>query len=225
MSAAPEQPVQKQEAPPTPPVAPQQAPPTPAPVSQPAPTVISSTQQPSRLFVSPFARTVAKERGIDIQAANVQGSGMLGSIVAGDLSSVATPAVQQPSLVGDYEDIPHSQTRKVKEYLIVDEIALLLFCRPLLDVYLKRRPLFPITMKYMILTCLLCYSMCPGLSYVVSQSVPHRLRKELNALPDVKISVNDIVIKAVANAIRLYPVVNCEWRDDVIRRYLLIPSP
>lgn len=61
--------------------------------------------------------------------------------------------------------------------------------------------------------------MRPGLSYVVSHSVPHRLRKELNALPDVKISVNDIVIKAVANAIRLYPVVNCEWRDDVIRRH------
>jgi len=45
-----------------------------------------------------------------------------------------------------------------------------------------------------------------------------RLRKELNALPDIKISVNDILIKAVATAVRHNPVVNCEWRDDVIRR-------
>ena len=52
----------------------------------------------------------------------------------------------------------------------------------------------------------------------VTVSTPHRLRQELNALPDVKISVNDFVIKAVANAIRLFPAVNCEWRDDVIRR-------
>ena len=63
--------------------------------------------------------------------------------------------------------------------------------------------------------------MYPGLSHVLSPCPLHRMRQELNALPDVKISVNDIVIKAVANAIRLYPAVNCEWRDDVIRRYRL----
>ena len=45
-----------------------------------------------------------------------------------------------------------------------------------------------------------------------------RLRKELNAVPDVKISVNDILIKAVATAVRHNPIVNCEWRDDVIRK-------
>ena len=70
----------------------------------------------------------------------------------------------------------------------------------------------------MTLTCLLCYGMSSGVSHVTSQRLPHRLRKEFNAIPDVKVSVNDIVIKAVANAIRLDPVVNCEWRDDVIRR-------
>lgn len=91
-------------------------------------------------------------------------------------------------------------------------------CRLLPDVCLKQRAQFLITMKPMTSICLLCYSMYPGLSHVMSQSVSNRLRKELNGLPDVKISVNDILIKAVANAIRLYPAVNCEWRDDVIRR-------
>lgn len=117
MSAAPEQPVQKQEAPPTPSIAPQQAPPTPAPVTQPAPAAASSGTQPSRLFASPFARTMAKEKGIDLQTANIQGSGTFGSIVSGDLDSVAIPAVQQPLQVGDYEDIPHSQIRKVYNIL------------------------------------------------------------------------------------------------------------
>lgn len=111
--------MQKQEAPPTPPAAPQQAPPTPAPVIQPAPVATATTTgaQPSRLFVSPFARTVAKERGIDLQTANIPGSGTFGSIVSGDLDSVSMPAMQQPSQVGDYVDIPHSQTRKVKDCL------------------------------------------------------------------------------------------------------------
>ena len=105
--------MQTQEAPSSPP---QQPPPTPAPINQPAPAVTSSSTQPSRLFVSPFARTVAKERGIDLQAANVQGSGTFGSIVSADLDQVAMP-VTRPSQVGDYEDVPHSQTRKVKKCL------------------------------------------------------------------------------------------------------------
>ena len=59
---------------------------------------------------------MAKERGIDLQAVNVRGSGTFGSIVSADLDQAAIP-VTQPSQVGDYEDIPHSQTRKVKECL------------------------------------------------------------------------------------------------------------
>ena len=106
--------MQEQPAPPPPS---QQPLPTPAVVSQPAPPTTSpSGAQPSRLFVSPFARTVAKEKGIDLQTANIQGSGTFGSIVSGDLDSVAIPAAQ-PLQLGDYEDIPHSQTRKVKRCL------------------------------------------------------------------------------------------------------------
>ena len=59
---------------------------------------------------------MAKEKGIDLQTVNVQGSGTFGSIVSGDLDKATVPVMQQPSQVGDYEDIPHSQTRKVKEY-------------------------------------------------------------------------------------------------------------
>ena len=59
---------------------------------------------------------MAKERGIDLQAVNVQGSGTFGSIVSGDLDQAAMP-LTQPSQVGDYEDVPHSQTRKVKQCL------------------------------------------------------------------------------------------------------------
>jgi pyruvate dehydrogenase E2 component (dihydrolipoamide acetyltransferase) len=44
------------------------------------------------------------------------------------------------------------------------------------------------------------------------------LRKQLNALEGVKISFNDMVIKAVGLALREHPNVNSAWHGDFIRR-------
>lgn len=41
-------------------------------------------------------------------------------------------------------------------------------------------------------------------------------RKDINADPDVKISFNDIVIKAVAGALRKHPMINSSWKGDTI---------
>ncbi len=41
-------------------------------------------------------------------------------------------------------------------------------------------------------------------------------RKDINADPDVKISFNDIVIKAVAGALRKHPMINASWNGDTI---------
>jgi pyruvate dehydrogenase E2 component (dihydrolipoamide acetyltransferase) len=43
-------------------------------------------------------------------------------------------------------------------------------------------------------------------------------RKAINALPDTKVSFNDLVVKACAMALREHPTVNSSWRADVIRR-------
>ena len=43
-------------------------------------------------------------------------------------------------------------------------------------------------------------------------------RKAINALPDTKVSFNDLVVKACAMALREHPTVNSSWRGDVIRR-------
>lgn len=44
-------------------------------------------------------------------------------------------------------------------------------------------------------------------------------RSRLNEFSDVKISFNDIVVKACAVALRHHPDVNSSWLDDKIRRY------
>jgi pyruvate dehydrogenase E2 component (dihydrolipoamide acetyltransferase) len=44
-------------------------------------------------------------------------------------------------------------------------------------------------------------------------------RNAINAIPDTKISFNDIVIKAAAAALRKHPKVNTSWMGDKIRSY------
>ena len=41
-------------------------------------------------------------------------------------------------------------------------------------------------------------------------------RKEINAIPDTKISFNDMIIKATAMALRKHPQVNSSWKADKI---------
>ncbi len=44
-------------------------------------------------------------------------------------------------------------------------------------------------------------------------------RAGLNEVSDVKISFNDIVVKACAAALRRHPAINSSWLDDVIRKH------
>lgn len=44
-------------------------------------------------------------------------------------------------------------------------------------------------------------------------------RDKVNEISDVKISFNDIVVKACAAALRLHPDVNSSWHDDTIQRH------
>lgn len=46
-----------------------------------------------------------------------------------------------------------------------------------------------------------------------------KARTGLNEVSDVKISFNDIVVKACAAALRRHPAVNSSWLDDVIRKH------
>ena len=45
------------------------------------------------------------------------------------------------------------------------------------------------------------------------------LRQQLNEIENVKISVNDFVIRAAALALRHHPYVNASWGDDAITQY------
>ncbi|MFT7031831.1 MAG: pyruvate dehydrogenase E2 component (dihydrolipoamide acetyltransferase) [Cyclobacteriaceae bacterium] len=157
-----------------------------SPVATSAPIVASNSN--GRVVASPLAKSLAKEKGIDI--AQVQGTGDGGRIIKRDIESfipsdqpVASGDVAIPTVVGQesYEDFPASQMRKA----IVKGLTASQF----------GAPHFYLTME-------------------MDMDKTMEARKSINELSPVKISFNDIVIKAVAAALKKHPDVNSSWISE-----------
>lgn len=160
----------------------------PVPVETPKPSAVF-TDANGRMAVSPLARKMAEEKGIDLS--NVVGTGEGGRIVKRDIDHY-TPYVggtrtKKSEFVGveSFVDEPVSQMRKT--------IA-------------KRLGESKFTAPHFYLT----------LDIDMENAIA--IRKQINALGDSKISFNDMVIKASALALREHPAVNSSWMGDTIRR-------
>lgn len=146
-----------------------------------------------RIFASPLAKKIAKEKGIDLKY--VQGSGEHGRITRTDLenykpvtstSSVTRTAPVKSNYVGQvsFVDTPVSQMRKV----IAKRLSESLFTAPH----------FYLTMK-------------------INMDAVVAARAVVNESAPVKISFNDFIVKAVALSLKQHPKVNSSWLGDVIR--------
>ena len=161
-------------------------------VSQPAVAASSS----DRVAISPLARKMAEDKGIDIHA--LQGSGENGRIVKKDIENFTTAAATAPKaaqpaaapaqaavnfVAGEDSETPNSQMRNI----IAKRLAESKFTAP--HYYLMVE---------------------------ISMDKAIEARKEINSLPDTKVSFNDMIIKAVAMALRKHPQVNSSWAGDKI---------
>lgn len=189
--------------PPAPAAAPAPAAPTPAPA-----TAAPAAPRKGRVFVSPLAKKLAADKGIDL--AQVTGSGPDGRITRKDIDSFvppkAAPAVAAapapaagpspaapaaPAAVpttGTFTDIPISNIRKVIAQRLM-----------------QSKQTIP---HYY-------------LSVDVNMDQVLELRKELNAevkAQNIKLSVNDFIIKASALACLKVPECNSSWMETVIRQ-------
>jgi pyruvate dehydrogenase E2 component (dihydrolipoamide acetyltransferase) len=145
----------------------------------------STSTSNGRLFVSPLAKKMADEKGINLS--QVQGTGENGRIVKRDIESF-TPGTSSvsvgkfvPSGQEDFDEVNHSQMRKV----IAKRLAESKFTAP--HYYLNVE-----------------FDMENAIAF----------RKQYNTLPDTKISFNDIIVKACALALKQHPQVNSQWFDD-----------
>jgi len=148
----------------------------------------------SGIFVTPLARRLAHEAGIDL--ASVAGSGPRGRIVKLDIEKaragggIARPAATAAE-VGAYSEIPLDNIRKIVAKRLTEAKQTV--------------PHFYLTIDVAIDNLL-------------------ALRTQINdALAaqdaDAKISVNDLVIRAVALGMRRVPAVNASFTETAIRQY------
>ncbi|XP_042538684.1 dihydrolipoyllysine-residue acetyltransferase component of pyruvate dehydrogenase complex, mitochondrial [Dipodomys spectabilis] len=193
----------KPQAPPpvSPPVA--TVPPTPQPLTPTPSATPAGLAAPSgpkgRIFVSPLAKKLAAEKGIDLS--QVKGTGPEGRIIKKDIDSfvpskavpAAAAAMAPPSPgvapvpTGVYTDIPISNIRRVIAQRLM-----------------QSKQTIP---HYY-------------LSIDVNMGEVLLVRKELNKILEgkSKISVNDFIIKASALACLKVPEANSSWMDTVIRQ-------
>ncbi|XWS12099.1 hypothetical protein CRYUN_Cryun37aG0061300 [Craigia yunnanensis] len=175
------------------------------PVEQPVSSPEPKTSKPispaseDRIFASPLARKMAEDHKVPLSSIN--GTGPDGHIVKADIEeylasrgkevSAPTPKTKDAKLAAlDYVDIPHSQIRKVTA-------SRLLFSKQ--------------TIPHYYLTLDTCVDKLMD------------LRSQLNSLQEAsggkRLSINDLVIKAAALALRKVPQCNSSWMDDYIRQY------
>lgn len=155
-----------------------------------APTAPISTSSDSRLKASPLAKKIAEDKGLDIS--KVQGSGDNGRIVKRDVENF-TPgtAASKPSI-----SIPSVVGTESFDELAVSQMRKAIARR--LSESKNGAPHFYLTMS-------------------INMDKVIEARKVMNDISPVKISVNDIIIKAVAASLRQNPKVNSSWLGDKIR--------
>ncbi len=171
------------------------------PSAQPSPTIGEKAQN-GRVFASPLAKRLAKQRNVDI--AKLKGSGPHGRIVARDIAvtkpaaaaaGVSAPATAMPDDAilklyepGTYETVPHDNMRKVIASRLMQAKQTI--------------PHF-----YLTIACRLDELLA--------------VREKLNAhaplgkdkAPEWKLSVNDFIIKSMALALQRVPDANATWTE------------
>ena len=193
------------------------------PVTTTAPSPSPARTDGQRIFASPLARRIAAEKGLDLS--QISGSGPHGRIVKADLMTISradqstapavaktappAPAPAQTSTAKTPQGMSADTVRKMYQDRAFEEIAL--------DGMRK--------------------TIAARLSEA-KQTIPHfylrrdirldpllALRKDLNEKlggRNVKLSVNDFIIKACALALQQHPDANAVWAEDRILR--LSPS-
>jgi len=155
------------------------------------PVAVSDPVQSStngRLFISPLAKKLAEEKGINLT--QVKGSGENGRIIKRDIenftpsSVVASVGKFVPSGQEDFDEVANSNMRKA----IAKNLAKSKFTAP--HYYLNVE-----------------FDMDNAIAF----------REQYNTLPDTKISFNDMIVKACALALKQHPQVNSQWFDDKMR--------
>ncbi|MBN9549152.1 MAG: pyruvate dehydrogenase complex dihydrolipoamide acetyltransferase [Alphaproteobacteria bacterium] len=210
--------------------APKEAPKPVAAAAAPTPTKVEPAAAPNghaagdRVFASPLARRIAKDAGVDVTA--LTGSGPHGRVVKVDVEAAissggakAAPAAKAPAgapsapapapkpmsddqvlklfAEGSYELVPHDNMRKTIARRLVEAKSTI--------------PHF-----YLTLDCELDALL--ALRTQLNAAAPMK-KTDKGEAPAYKLSVNDMVIKAMAMALMAVPDANASWTDSAMVKH------
>lgn len=193
---------------------------SPAPAAATAAPVASAVSTGERVFASPLARRLAKEAGLDLKA--VSGSGPKGRVVKSDVekavstggakaapatAAAAASAAPAPALAkgpsdeavlknfaeGSYDLVPHDGMRKTIAKRLQESKQTI--------------PHFYVSVD------------CELDALLALRAQLNTAAPEKDGKPGYKLSVNDMVIKALALALRDVPDANVSWTDSAMVKH------
>jgi pyruvate dehydrogenase E2 component (dihydrolipoamide acetyltransferase) len=157
------------------------------------------TSADGRVKASPLAKKMAAEKGIDLS--QVQGSGDGGRIVKADVDNFKPSAQPQQAASATKPQAPSQPVVSGQEGYTDTNVS------QMRKVIAKRLGESKFTAPHFYLT----------MEIIMDNAMA--ARAQMNEVSDVKISFNDMVVKATAMALRKHPAVNSSWMGDFIRQY------
>lgn len=148
-----------------------------------------------RIFASPLAKKIAEDKGFDLS--EIKGSGENGRIIRADVENF-TPATQTATA-------PESaKTQKTIQPFVAQgqEAAEQMKNSQMRKIIAKRLAESKFTAPHYYL------------NIEVDMENAMASRKIINNVPDTKVSFNDMVVKAVAMALKKHPKVNSQWKEE-----------
>lgn len=145
------------------------------------------TSSGGRIFASPLAKKMAKEKNVNLS--QVTGTGENGRIVKKDIESFEGNGVSTSASISEFVASGQEETSSIKHSPMRKTIA-------------KRLSQSKFSAPHYYL----------NVEFDMDNAIA--FRKQVNALPDTKISFNDIIVKASAMALKKHPQVNSQWLDD-----------
>ena len=163
-----------------------------------APTPQTKSSDKPRIFASPLARRIAADRNITLEG--ITGSGPYGRILRRDVESAATAPIAQTTaaLAGT---TPAGATQQDDSYLVANSQMRRAIASRLQDSK-QQAPHF-----YLTVDC------------VIDNLLEARKALNAKAAEGIKISVNDMIIRAAAMALIAVPEANASWEGENTRLF------
>src|SRR5690606_28536626 len=160
------------------------------------PSAVQSSDSNGRIKASPLAKSMAKEKGYDIS--KITGTGDHGRVTKRDVENYSPSAAPAGDARADKAIVLPSVVGEEK----FEDVALSQMRKTIARRLSESKftsPHFYLTME-------------------INMDKAVAARKSINEVSPVKISFNDIVLKAAASALRQHPDVNVSWLGDKMRK-------